>query len=265
MVSAQAASAGPLAMLDRAELSRSLANYLSLVEQGDARRLEYRTSASDADALDAVLLRRRATVRALALDELANLIGVELLVASTEGHAAEARIVFFRLAEGFIADTFLVEESARFLPGGGMAPRSPPIPANEPLPGSVRLSTMTPQKFRDYLDLFGRFDERFTEYYTPDVVFAASPAPAPLQGRDAVLQLYRPLRANLGENVTVHHLAIDNRAGLMMAALTNRLTAFGEVELPSRRLQPGDQFVLSGAIIYGLRGGKISLIRDVGG
>ena len=123
---------------------------------------------------------------------------------------------------------------------------------------------MTPRKFRDYLNLFGRLDERFVEYYTPDVVFAAAPAPSPLHGREAVLELYRPLRAELGENVTVHHLAIDNEAGIMVAALSNRLTAFGNVKLPSRQLQPGDQLALSGAIIYELREGRISRIRDVG-
>jgi len=73
------------------------------------------------------------------------------------------------------------------------------------------------------------------------------------------------LRAYLGEDMTVHHLVIDSQAGLMMVASTNRLIAYGEVELVGRTLLPGDRLILSGAIIYGIRGGKIALIRNVGG
>jgi hypothetical protein len=123
---------------------------------------------------------------------------------------------------------------------------------------------MTPAKFQDYLKLFSRFDERFLFYYAEDVVFTAAPAPAPLHGREAILDLYRPLRENLGEDLTVHQLVIDSRNGLIMAALTNRLTAYGRVTLPSSTLNPGDQLLLSGAIVYGLRDGRINLIRDVG-
>jgi hypothetical protein len=235
------------------------------VELGDPQRLTYRVASGDADVLDTALRGRSATVRALAVDDAAGLLGAELLLNPGDSPREEARLVFFELAEGYIAKTVLVQDSAQFLPGDGVPPPRPPLAEGQPLPESVRLPSMTPRKFRDYLDLFGRFDERFVGYYAPDVVFTAAPAPAPLHGREAVLTLYRPLRANLGESVTVHHLVIDNGAGLMMAALTNRLTAFGEVELPSRQLRPGDQLVLSGAIIYGLQRGKISLIRDVGG
>jgi hypothetical protein len=258
------ASPGPLADDDRDELTRRFAAYLSLVEKGDPRRLDYRLDRKAADMLDAELHGRRAKVRALALDEVAGWLGVELLIGPAGHEAAEARLFFLRLAEGYIAETVPVGGHARFIPGDGVAPLRPPAPDHAPLPESVRLSRMSARKFRDYLELFGRFDERFVEYYTPDIVFTASPAPAPLHGREAVLRLYRPLRANLGENLTVHHLVIDNQAGLMMAALTNRLTAFGQVDLPSRQMQAGDQLELSGAIVYGLQRGQISLIRDLG-
>jgi hypothetical protein len=258
-------SAGPLAESSRVELSGRVATYLALVATGDPRRFAYRTGRTVLDALDAALHGRSATVRALALDEAAGLLAVEFLLEPAGGQQEEARIVFFELDGGYITGTILVESGAQFIPGDGNPLPRPRRAEDEPLPESVRLRSMTPRKFRDYLDLFGRFDERFVEYYTPHVVFAAAPAPAPLHGREAVLDLYRPLRAELGENVTVHHLAIDNEAGIMVAALSNRLSAFGNVKLPSRQLRPGDQLALSGAIIYELRGGRISRIRDVGG
>ena len=260
-----AALAGPFAEPNRLELSRRLATYLSLVELGDPRRFADRVAGTHADVLDTALRGGSVSVRALALDDAQGLLAVELLPAPGESLPEEPRLVFFRLARGYIAQTILVQDGAQFLPGDGLRPPTPPPANDQPLPESVRLSKMTPEKFRDYLNMFGRFDERFVEYYTPDVLFTAAPAPAPLQGREAVLKLYRPLRAELGESLTVHHLAIDNEAGLMMAALSNRLTAFGNVKLPSRQLQAGDQLVVSGGIIYGLQGGKISLIRDVGG
>jgi hypothetical protein len=260
-----AALAGPFAEPNRLDLSRRLATYLSLVELGDPRRFEYRVAGTRADALDAALRGRSVSVRAVALDDPQGLLAAELVLAPGEGLPEEPRLVFLRLAGGYIAQTILVEDGAQFLPGDGLRLPAPPPADDQPLPESVRLSRMTPERFRDYLDMFGRFDERFVEYYTPDVLFTAAPAPAPLQGREAVLKLYRPLRAELGESLTVHHLAIDNEAGLMMAALSNRLTAFGNVKLPSRQLRAGDQFVVSGGIIYGLQGGRISLIRDVGG
>ncbi|MEO5598930.1 MAG: nuclear transport factor 2 family protein [Novosphingobium sp.] len=204
-------------------------------------------------------------MRALALDEVASLLAVEFLLDPAGGEQEDAQIIFFELDGGYIAGTIVVESGAQFIAGDGNSPPRPPRGQDESLPESVRLPIMTPRKFRDYLDLFGRFDERFVEYYTPDVVFAADPAPVQLHGREAVLELYRPLRAELGENVTVHHLAIDNEAGIMIAALSNCLTAFGNVKLPSRQLGPGDQLALSGAIIYELREGAICRIRDVGG
>ena len=258
-------SAGPLGETNRDQLSSRVATYLALVAIGDRRRFAYRTGRARSNALDAALRGRSAAVRALALDEVAGLLAVEFLLAGEGGGPGEARVVFFELDGGYIDGTMLVESGARFISGDGNRPSRPPGSESGPLPETVNLPRMTPRKFRDYLDLFGRFDERFVQYYTPDVVFAAAPAPAPLHGREAVLKLYRPLRAELGESATVHRLAIDNANGLMVAALSNRLTAFGNVKLPSRQLRPGDQLALSGAIIYGLRGGRISMIRDVGG
>ena len=261
----RATPTGPLDGVSRADISSRIATYIELVGRGDPGRMNYRIASNQVDPLDPLLRGREVALRALAVDEAAGLLGAELLMAPAGGRMAEAQIVFFELAGGRIVETFVAHEGAQYLPGAGIAPARAPAFDVEPLPESSRFHGMTYRRFRDYLDLFGRFDERFVEYYTPDVVFTAAPAPAPIRGRAAVLELYRPLRANLGESVTVHRLAIDNRSGLMLAALTNRLTAFAEVQLPSRRMRAGDQLILSGAIVYGLRKGRISLIRDVGG
>ena len=122
---------------------------------------------------------------------------------------------------------------------------------------------MTREKFEDYLRLFSKGDHRYADYYDPDVVFSARPAPKPLHGREAILDLYDGLHKQLTENVTAGLVVIDNDQGVMVVELTNRIVATQDnVKLPSRTLNKGDVSVGSGVMVYGLRNGRIVSIRE---
>lgn len=258
---ARSRSAGPLATRDRKQLFRNLARYLSLVDRGDEGQRAYLAGPSPAKAAAQL---RKTTLLNVAVDDGGQMIAVEFRVES-QNSAADSGVAFFRIANGYITEILPLKQGVQLVRGAAGNHSAPSRVFEEELPATVTSPRMTRAKFEDYLELFRRFDERFTYYYADDVVFAASPAPAPLHGREGVLGLYRPLRKNLGEELTVHHLVIDSQANLMIAALTNKLTAYGKVVLPSTVLEAGDQMILSGAIVYGLKDGRIGLIRDVGG
>lgn len=260
-VLARSRPAGPLATRDRAQLARRLATYLALVDSGDGGQQAFLAGPVPAEAQVPL---RKTTLLNVALDDGGELLAVEFLSEGAD-RPSEAGITFYRIANGYITQILPLERGAQLVRGGATGQTQPIVALDDPLPATVVSPRMTRAKFEDYMELFGRFDERFTYYYTDDVVFAASPAPEPLHGREGVLGLYRPLRANLGEDVTIHNLVIDSEANLMIAGLTNTLTAYDEVVLPSTVLQAGDQMILSGAIVYGLKDGRIALIRDVGG
>ncbi|MEP7351456.1 MAG: nuclear transport factor 2 family protein [Sphingorhabdus sp.] len=256
--------AGPLATRNRELLFRRFAIYLSLVDKGDPGQRGYLATGAQI-SLPAHL--QCTTLRTVALDDGGALLAAEIKINRSGGSDTpepEFDLQFYRIANGYITEIISVANGAQLTRGESAAVTRPPKPAAGPLPDTVASRHMTRAKFQDYLKLFGQFDERFVFFYADDVVFTALPAPKPLHGREAILQLYRPLRRNMGENLTVHQLVIDSEAGLVVAALTNRLTAYGTVVLPGSTLESGDQLLLSGAIVYGLSNGRINLIRDVG-
>lgn len=128
---------------------------------------------------------------------------------------------------------------------------------------SATRDVMTREKYERYVQLFNAGDRRFAEFYAPDVVFDARPAPQPLRGRQAILDLYAGLWKQLKEEITIGAVVIDNEQGLMAVELTNRITATAdEVKLPSRTLNRGDVSVGSGVIVYGISDGRITYIRE---
>lgn len=128
---------------------------------------------------------------------------------------------------------------------------------------SATRDVMTREKYERYVQLFNAGDRRFAEFYAPDVVFDARPAPQPLHGRQAILDLYAGLWKQLKEEITIGAVVIDNEQGLMAVELTNRITATAdEVKLPSRTLNRGDVSVGSGVIVYGISDGRITYIRE---
>lgn len=260
LAAARAEPTAPDATL-RARTRRQLQEYLTLRIQGNPNFGRYHAHDIVDETGRQLWADTRWQLRSQLLDDDGRHWAAEL---QSVAPARSAIMVFGRMRDGRIESIVRAPEASRFIPGRQVALPSRPRPTGTPVPATVRFDRMTAEKFRDYLDLFGRFDERFVRYYTPDVIFAAMPARMPVRRREGILGLYRVLRKDLAEHVTVRRLVIDSESGLMAAALTNRLTAYGEVKLPSRVLAAGDQLELSGTLIYGLRHGRISLIRDLG-
>lgn len=169
-----------------------------------------------------------------------------------------SRVLFVGLSNGKISS--LRAATDRVLP----APE-PALPAGdetEPLPATARQPLMSRAKFEDYLRLFTRWDRRFVEYYDPNVVFDTQPSPKPLYGRQAIVDLYTPIRRNLDEHIVAGDVVVDNANGMMVAEIRNRMTAErGDVELPSGVMRRGATRDRWGVILYSLNQGKISRIR----
>jgi hypothetical protein len=145
---------------------------------------------------------------------------------------------------------------------------APAPSATSPAPPTAPLSNepwMTREKFEDYARRFSAWDLSFTQYYEPDVVFGVPPAPKPLHGPQAIIDLYTPIRRNLDEHVTPGAVVIDNGRGMMVAEIQNRMTATrGDVQLPSAMLKQGDEREGTGVIFYSLRNGRIAAIGGGG-
>ncbi len=249
---------GPLAVADRAELRRRFDHYLTLAASGDPAHRRYHAAGVATPGSPGS---GRASVRTILVDDGGKTLAVEWHI---DGTVPQNDVVFYHLSDGWIAEIRPARDGTRLTPADGHPLPARPPANTGPLPPTVHQPWMTPAKFRDYADLFSRFDERFVDYYTPDVRFIAKPATAPREGRKAILDLYRPLRAVLDEQLTVHTLVIDSDLDLMAAEVTNRLTARGAVRLPGRMLSVGDKMELNGVVVYGLKDGRIALIRDVG-
>lgn len=198
----------------------------------------------------------------MAVRQVAKRDGVQLGSRPQPARAGDAlvsrRIVFFGLSNGKIS--WLRAATDRELPPP--APALPVANENEPMPATATEPLMSRAKFNDYLRLFTRWDKRFAQYYDPDVIFDTQPAPQPLHGRQAIVDLYTPIRRNLDEHITAGTVVVDNARGMMVAEIRNRMTAErGDVPLPSGVMKRGAVRDRWGVILYNLKDGRISRIR----
>ena len=126
---------------------------------------------------------------------------------------------------------------------------------------------MTPEKYQTYLDRFNQGDERYADFYAPDVVFDHGPFYGMLRGRAAIVEFYRKISTQMKETVTPSMVVIDNEHGLMAAEIATRLTAVADgVQLKSGPLVKGETYVSYGTVYYTFnKQGRIATIRDSAG
>jgi len=177
------------------------------------------------------------------------------------------QVVFYGISDGLITSVRNARRDGRLFRAGTAEalaaaaqpnPTAPPDDTPETRPGPI----MSQARFAHYLGLFTAFDPRFLQYYDPDVVFTVDPAPRPLHGRQAVLDLYTPLRRQLQESITPTAVAIDDANSIMVAAIANRLLATGNgVRIGSTTLNAGDVRIGAGVVFYSLHAGLITLVR----
>lgn len=137
-------------------------------------------------------------------------------------------------------------------------------PAATSLPSRAR---MTIEAYAEYLRRFNSGDERYADIYDPDVVFEHDPKFGTLRGRQAIIDFYRGIRAQLQETITASEVVIDNDRGVMAAELSTRLLATRDgVIMPSGKLNAGDAIIVRGTVYYRLKNGRIAHIRaGIGG
>jgi len=127
-------------------------------------------------------------------------------------------------------------------------------------------SRMTLERYAEYLRLFNSGDDRYADLYDDEVVFDHGPFYGVLRGRQAIVDFYRDIRTQMQETVTATEVIIDEQHGVMAAELTTELRAIRDgVKLASRTLNTGDVYTSRGAVIYGLKDGRIVSIRGVMG
>ena len=215
--------------------------------------------------------RNDALAAIVTLREVARRDGVKLGSRTEAAHRGDAlvshTVLFYGLVNGSISSVRAARSEGKLEhvdPATAAAEAPKPSDLLLPMPATVKEPRMSREKFADYAMLFTRFDPRFVEYYVPDVLFATLPAKQPLHGRQAILDLYIPIRRYLDEHVTPGTVVVDSRQNTMIAEIHNRMTATrGDVPLPSRTLKQGDVRDGWGVIHYGLRDGRISAIHGI--
>jgi len=114
--------------------------------------------------------------------------------------------------------------------------------------------------FKAYCSAFSNADfERFSSYYTDDVVLELGSVP-PLLGKDAIVGFYQKMFARVRENITPHSALADDDVIALDA--TARFTAV--VDAPDfvvGALEKGEYIEVRVFVHYELRDGLISYIR----
>jgi len=114
--------------------------------------------------------------------------------------------------------------------------------------------------FERYLEAFNRSDfEAFGAYYADDVAFHGQAAR--LEGRDAVLDFYRTVKARLDE--TIELLSFVGVPGRIAAELRTTLTARERwPDFPTGPLETGEVRQSVNFVFYDLVGGRFARIRS---
>ena len=115
------------------------------------------------------------------------------------------------------------------------------------------------QAFYAYTRAFSgaKFDE-FSRYYADDVVLELGSVP-PIHGRDGIVDFYRPMFANVREQLTPHEVSMDDDSIHMDA--TTRFTAVEDApDFVVGPLRKGDYIEGRVFVDYQLRDGLIARI-----
>ena len=112
--------------------------------------------------------------------------------------------------------------------------------------------------YREYLGCFNHQDlDCVTNFFAEDMVFAAPPKT--LHGRTEFKAFFSSAWRHLTEHVTINSIQV--RPNQIVVNLYNLISVFSDFpDFPVRPLKMGDNFVVSGTIIYTLKDGRISRI-----
>jgi ketosteroid isomerase-like protein len=114
--------------------------------------------------------------------------------------------------------------------------------------------------FKAYTSAFSNADfDRFPTFYTEDVVFELGPRP-PIEGRQGIIDFYRPMFAKVRETLITHMILCDD-TGIALDA-TSRFTAFEDApDFSVGPLKKGEYIDVRVFVHYKLRDGLICHIK----
>ena len=114
--------------------------------------------------------------------------------------------------------------------------------------------------FKAYTSAFSNADfDRFPTFYTEDVVFELGPRP-PIEGRQGIIDFYRPMFAKVRETLITHMILCDD-TGIALDA-TSRFTAFEDApDISVGPLKKGEYIDVRVFVHYKLRDGLICHIK----
>jgi len=122
---------------------------------------------------------------------------------------------------------------------------------------------VTRDEYDDYLRAFNEPDfDRLGGFFTEDAVFAHLPHLPRLEGRQAILDFYQEIKANVCEVVTPLETFFDEHG--IAAEVSTRFDALRDWPgFPATPLQRGDVYRMSGVVFYFTEGARFKLIRGV--
>ncbi len=116
------------------------------------------------------------------------------------------------------------------------------------------------QAYMEYTRAFSNADfERFSEYYTEDVVCTLGGGIV-LRGKDGIVDFYRKMFGTVRESLTLHHLIADDTG--LAADITSQFTALADApHFVVAPLKKGEFVRVHVFVHYELRDGRISRIK----
>jgi hypothetical protein len=137
-------------------------------------------------------------------------------------------------------------------------------------PANVGVSKPTPrlggtleqrQAFMEYARAFSNAEyERFSRYYTDDVVCELGGVGITLRGRDGIVSFYREMFRTVRESLTLHHLIADDDG--IAADITSQFTAIEDApDFVVTPLRKGEFVRVPVFVHYQLRDGRIAHIK----
>jgi ketosteroid isomerase-like protein len=134
----------------------------------------------------------------------------------------------------------------------------------QPAAAQASATTISRERFAEYIHRFNTQDERYADLYADDVVFEHGPYYGTLRGPQAILDFYRQTWKSFVQTLVPGDVIIDNDRGLMAAEMTTHLVARADgvaSQSHPEGMKAGDEVVSVGVVIYEIRNGKITHIR----
>lgn len=116
----------------------------------------------------------------------------------------------------------------------------------------------TQATYAKYVEAFNKDDMAFGDFYDDNVYWHDDPG---YHGRQAMVDFYKKLRANMKETNVAKTVVIDNDKGIIAVELTTTMEAKQDAKMGPMTMKKGESMSFDGVIFYTLKDGCIADIR----